>query len=674
MSKHLKGLNPEQHKAVTTTKGPLLVLAGAGTGKTRVITHRIAELLSKGIKPHNILAVTFTNKASGEMRERLKSLVGKRAKDVTVSTFHAFCLHTLREHKDVMGWPKGFTLCDAADQLSVHKSSLRELRVAETSMPAPKLAGIISLLKNKGISAEEYVNRPGDDEDELVARAWLRYQAKLKRSRRLDFDDLLLECVRLYRDHKDVLQEHRDRYRYVLVDEYQDTNGVQYGVINAITREHKNLCVVGDDDQSIYGWRGADITKILSFEKDYPGATIVKLETNYRSTRDILTLANRLIAHNTGRHEKVLRSHIGSGELVQGVTQKDELTEAEYIIKEILQAKKDAKYQFGDTAILFRTAMQPRAFEAELRANDIPYVLVGGMSFFDRKEVRDVIAFLRLIVNPDDESSLLRIINTPPRGVGKSTIDRALAFATEHGLTALTAFERADEIEKINPAAVDAVLRLTDRLKSIGEEFPSSQVVDITRAVVERCSYRDELERLYPDKLDQDRRWAAVEEVVNFAENFSNRHKAPTLAKFLNELCLNADDRHDSAKHDRDAVTLMTLHASKGLEFPSVYLVGMEEGLLPHNRSVAEDSIEEERRLAYVGITRAQRSLTLSHCLERAKYGTRVKSHPSRFLFEIKGQSPPEDWEPAGESEAKTARLKKKGKKGRRKARRRIGR
>ena len=671
MHPHLQGLNPEQLAAVTTTKGPLLVLAGAGTGKTRVITHRIVELLRVGTRPSQILAVTFTNKAAGEMLERLKKLVtAKTAAELTVSTFHSFCLHALREHSEIMGWPKGFTLCDAADQLSMHKSSLRELRVAEAAMSPAKLAATVSLLKNKGIRPEAFLELPGGATEELVGRAWLRYQEKLRRARRLDFDDLLLECLRLYRDHPKVLEQHRRKYQQVLVDEYQDTNGVQYGIVNAITGVHKNLCVVGDDDQSIYGWRGADVTKILSFEKDYPGAKVVKLEMNYRSTRDILTLANRLIAHNPKRHDKVLHSAIGSGELVQAVTQRDEVTEAEYVVKEILDLKNEARFQFHDVAILFRTAIQPRAFEAELRARDVPYVLVGGMSFFDRKEVRDMLAYLRLVVHSDDEASLLRVINTPPRGVGKSTIDRALAFATEHGLTALKAFERASEIEGINPSAVEAVLRLRDRLERIGEELPSSDVVGIARLVVERIGYRDEIERLYSDKLEQDRRWAAVEEVVNFAENFSSRHKAPTLAKFLNELCLNADDRKDSATHDRDAVTLMTLHASKGLEFPKVYLVGLEEGLLPHVRSIAEDSVEEERRLTYVGITRAQRSLTISHCLERAKYGTKVKSHASRFLFEIKGQTPPSDWEPAGESEAKTARKKKSARKRRRGVRR----
>ncbi|MDG1049125.1 MAG: 3'-5' exonuclease [Planctomycetota bacterium] len=671
MSRILEGLNPEQRAAVTQTSGPVLVLAGAGTGKTRVITVRIAHLIDKGVLPEKVLAMTFTNKAAAEMRERLGKLVGKKkASTVIASTFHSFCLRTLREYAAEIGYPEGFTIADSSDQLSILKLSLRELHIPEARMKVQEIQSKISLAKNRLDTPESFLARAGDSKHELVGRVWEKYRDILRRSRRLDFDDLLTETLRLLREKKAVRLELQGRHRYLLVDEYQDTNGVQFEIVCQLTGPEKHLCVVGDDDQSIYGWRGADVSKILGFERSFPGAKVVKLETNYRSTAQILGAANRVIKNNPNRHDKALRSALGDGEPLMAVTMRDESVEAEKVVAEIKHLVSQG-HSYSDFAILFRTAVQPRPFEAELRMKEVPYVLVGGMSFFDRKEVRDVLAYLRVVANPRDEASLLRIVNSPPRGVGKTTLDRVLEFATQEGISVAEAFDRAQEIPKINMRAVEAVQGLRARLREVHRLHPKGEdLVELARRVVEEVAYRDEVRRLYPEEADFEKRWAAVEEVFNFAENYISRRKRPGLLGFLNELSLSASDT-DSAEDAarRQAVTLMTLHSSKGLEYPRVYLVGLEEGVLPHQRAAAEDGVEEERRLAYVGITRAQRALTLSWCAERARGGQKVARHPSRFLLEVQGKAPPEGWIPAGDGDPTGLKAAKKRRR-RRRARR----
>ena len=426
----LATLNPSQRDAVTTTDGPLLVLAGAGTGKTRVITTRIAYLVSLGVDPASILAVTFTNKAAGEMRERVAQLAGERAKHITVGTFHAFCARVLREHGPALGLPRKFTICDASDQLSAVKSAMRELRVYETAMQPSAVLARMSLAKNRMQTPESFLAQGSDSRAQLVGSVWQRYREFLTRTRSLDFDDLLLETVRLLREHDEVRTHYRKRYRHILVDEYQDTNQPQYEIVKQIGGEHRNVCVVGDDDQSIYGWRGADIQKILGFHRDFEGAKVVRLQTNYRSTRQILNAANTVIRKNTARHEKALESARGGGEPVRFARLKDEISEAQFVVEQMRKLLRLDEAKPQDFAILCRTQVQFRPFEGELRANGLPYVVVGGMSFFDRKEVRDIVAFLKLSVNPRDETSLLRIINTPSRGVGKASLDRVLKFAT----------------------------------------------------------------------------------------------------------------------------------------------------------------------------------------------------------------------------------------------------
>ncbi|MCC7012957.1 MAG: UvrD-helicase domain-containing protein [Planctomycetes bacterium] len=647
MSKLLEGLNAEQRAAVTTTEGPVLVLAGAGSGKTRVITVRIAYLLQRGIPARNILAMTFTNKAAREMRERVGKLVGAdRAGELFVGTFHSFCLAALREHGAHLGLGGGFTICDASDQLSAVRGVLRDLRIGDAKTQPAALQSKISLMKNKLVDADEFLAQAQGDEDELLGRAYKHYDEHLRRSKTLDFDDLLLYTLRLLK-HKEVREQYAKRFRYVMVDEYQDTNGPQYEIVKAIAGVHRNLCVVGDDDQSIYGWRGADLTKILHFEHDFKGAKVVRLETNYRSTQQILGAANRVIANNPKRLGKTLKSAFGDGAPVSAVALKDENEEADHIAKEIKSLVERRQAKFGEFAVLFRASALARAFETQFRARAIPYVLVGGMSFFDRKEVRDVMAYLKLAVAPEDEVALLRVLNCPPRGVGKATLDKALEFASTHGLALAQAFERGEEIPGVPADAVRAVREFRSLVASAAQPDVSVPLARRVERLLDAVRYKDEIERLYPDEVTRMQRWGAVTEIVELADRHHARNKQASFATLLQDLSLEADDG-DDADHQRDVVTLMTLHAAKGLEFPRVYLVGLEEGLLPHTRSVAEDSVEEERRLMYVGITRAQRHLTISYTQNRLKYGKLVPSMPSRFLFEIKGVPPPEGWVAVG--------------------------
>jgi len=552
---------------------------------------------------------------------------------------------------------------------------MRELRVHETAMHPSAVLARISLAKNRMETPESFLESGTGGRDQLVGSVWQRYREFLARTRALDFDDLLLETVRLLREHEEVREHYRKRYRHVLVDEYQDTNHPQYEIVREIAGKHRNVCVVGDDDQSIYGWRGADIRKILGFPRDFKGAKVVRLQTNYRSTRPILEAANAVIRHNASRHEKALESSRGDGQPVRYVRLKDETAEAQLVVREIRQLLRVEEARPKDFAVLCRTQVQFRSFEAELRANGIPYVVVGGMSFFDRKEVRDVVAFLKLAVNPHDETSLLRVVNTPPRGVGKASLDKALDFATRHGIGASEAFERASEIEGLAPAAVEGYRALREAIDRSELAEAGADLVSRLQRFLDAVGYREEIRRLYPDPMTREARWAGVEEIVNFAENHVRRAPEPGLAAFLEELALQTGDEPAEKPESRsDAVTLMTLHAAKGLEFPHVFLVGMEEGLLPHARAVAEGGIEEERRLAYVGITRAMTTLTLTFAAERARYGHRAAATPSRFLFEARGEAPPAGWqgieaelEDDDEDQPEPARTRRSGKAGPRK-------
>ncbi len=647
---HLRGLNAQQLRAVTTTEGPLLVLAGAGTGKTRVVTVRIAHLLAQGVEAQAILAMTFTNKAAREMKERIGRLVDKQsAADLTVGTFHAFCARVLREQGELLGVPPNFGIADAADQLSTVKAALRDLKVSDTVLHPGKAQASISLLKNRVTDPAELLAQASDPDEELLARTWVRYDELLRRSRVLDFDDLLVFTRRLIEEHEQARVALQQRYRYLLVDEYQDTNGAQYAIVRRIAEASGNLCVVGDDDQSIYGWRGADVSKILGFEQDFPGAAVVRLETNYRSTEPILAAANAVITHNPNRHGKTLRAAQSGGHAPEIRTLEDEIEEAEFVVRDLLGRVQRDLCKPGDVGILYRTQQQPRALETALRAAQVPYTLVGGPSFFDRKEVRDVLSYVRLLANPDDETALLRIVNRPARGVGAGSIDKVLALATDRSLGVGAAFDAAVGEGLLSHTANAAVTDLRGALARHGATDPGPHLVQRLSALLADVQYRAEVDRCYPDPRTRDDRWMAVMEVLDLAENYVTRVARPTLVDFLERLTLvasNDDNTADDADR-RGAVTLMTLHAAKGLEFPIVYLVGVEEGLLPHQRSIDEDTVEEERRLAYVGITRAMSRLTITTAGSRSRWGQRSATLPSRFLFELSGETPPDAWQDA---------------------------
>jgi DNA helicase-2/ATP-dependent DNA helicase PcrA len=627
-------LNPPQKEAVKTLSGPLLVLAGAGTGKTRVVTFRIAELIRHRIPPDRILAVTFTNKAANEMKERSAMLLGKKLpKQPEISTFHSLCVRILRRNISHLGYPTGYGICDRSDQESMARTVLREISVAEATLKPGDLLYLIGRWKNSSIRPEEAISIAQSDKEHLAASAYARYQKALKAAGAVDFDDLLLLTEELFSRFPKIRIAEARRFDHLLVDEYQDTNGSQYRIVKALASDHRNLCVVGDDDQSIYGWRGAEVTHILNFQRDWPDAKVVRLEDNYRSTREIIAWANRLITFNRKRHAKVLRAGV-DGEPPRILQLADEAVEARTIVDEIAYRVTQLKRSYKDFAILCRTNEQPRAFELELRRAKVPYVLVGGLSFYDRKEVRDLLAYLKTLAHPRDEVSTLRIINNPPRGIGQGTVKSLLEKATEQGRPLW---------DLLAESGIEAVAKFRDLIGRYRRRCHQDPLVEVVRDLIHEIGYRRELVRLYPEVADQESRWQAVEEVVNALGSYARRTKEPTLSGFLQDIALTTSeqDRDKESKLERDAVVLMTLHAAKGLEFPEVYMVGMEEGTLPHARSVAgnEAAIDEERRLCYVGVTRAQRRLTLTLALSRQKWGKPRPTIPSRFLYEITGQA-----------------------------------
>jgi DNA helicase II / ATP-dependent DNA helicase PcrA len=636
-------MNPAQYDAVHTLSGPLLVLAGAGTGKTRVVTYRIAELIRNRIRPDRILAVTFTNKAADEMQQRTAALLGKKLKlKPEMSTFHSLCVRILRRNIQQLGYPAGFAIYDRGDQEGVARTVLREIKVADALLRPGDLLYFIGRWKTASVRPEEAAAIAQTDKEHLAAAAYRRYQNALKTAGSLDFDDLLLCTEELFQKFPKTRQAEAARFDHLLVDEYQDTNGSQYRIVKALASGHRNLCVVGDDDQSIYGWRGAEVAHILRFKNDWPEAKVVRLEVNYRSTREILEWANRLIAFNKLRHGKVLRATC-SGEPPRILQLEDEIKEAHTVVGEIAARIVEKKRKPKDFAILCRTNEQPRAFEMELRQAKIPYVLVGGQSFYDRKEVRDILAYLKLLANPADEVSLLRIINLPARGISQSTVKRMMDEAIRRGKPVWEILPHAGELDKMPAAATSAVERFRTMVLQFKEKMKKQPLLEVVKSLIRDIRYKDELTRLYPDANDQEARWAAVEEVVNAVAAYQQRASKPTVGGFLQEVALTGNEAEEDkdSKLERNAVALMTLHAAKGLEFPEVYMVGMEEGTLPHHRSIAEPgaAVDEERRLCYVGVTRAQRRLTLSMALNRLKWGKSRPTIPSRFLYELTGRA-----------------------------------
>ena len=643
------GLNRAQRTAVTTLSGPLLVLAGAGTGKTRVITFRIAELIRSGITPSRILAVTFTNKAAKEMRHRAQVLLGKKKKrkqkGPEISTFHSLCVRILRRNAKLLGYPENFTIYDRGDQESVARAALRDIRVGSQKLRPGDLISMISAWKGQTLSPQAAQDQAQNDVEVLAAQAYEKYQASLRASGAMDFDDLLSCTEKLLLEHPEARFAEASRFDHLLIDEYQDTSGLQYRIVKSLAERHRNICVVGDDDQSIYGWRGAEVEHILGFKNQWPDAKVVRLEDNYRSTGWVIHLANTLIAHNTVRHDKVLKPARSNGTPPRFAPYEDENHEAESVIGEIfrkINREDEERVPASNIAILFRTNEQPRAFEQEMRRAGVPYRLVGGQSFYDRKEIKDLLSYLRVLANPNDEVSLLRIINTPPRGIGPSSVQTLLDEAVAAGKPLWELLPAATVHPDVPHAAslsIDKFRRTMDDFRSrMGEERLADLVIDM----IDQVDYKAELQRQYKDPSEQETRWNAVQELVNAVATYEEREEEPSLIGFLEESTLSdRDDDKDDDNRQEHAVTLMTLHSAKGLEFPEVYLVGMEEGLLPHKRSLMEDAntIPEERRLAYVGVTRARDQLTLTFCKGRMKWGRLKAQIPSRFLMEMRGET-----------------------------------
>lgn len=628
----LQDLNPDQAAAVKCTEGPLLVLAGAGSGKTRVLTHRIAYLLrTKEISPRNILAITFTNKAADEMKARVASLLPGGYRDMWVCTFHAACVRLLRADGDKIGLDRHFVVFDAGDQLSLIKACLKDMNLDDKQYAPRAVLAAISNAKNDLIGPEEYGNQAKGYWEERISRLYRLYQKKLAENKAVDFDDLLRFTVQLFRQHPDVLAAYQERFKYILVDEYQDTNRAQYTLVRLLASRYGNVCVVGDDDQSIYGWRGADIRNILDFERDYPDARVVKLEQNYRSTQTILDAANHLMRQNSGRKEKKLWTENARGDGIVRQRLRDEQDEAIYVAEEVRRLRQSRNWPYSSFAVLYRMNAQSRVVEEAFMRYGIPYTIVGGLRFYDRKEIKDVIAYLRVIYNPSDSMSLERIINVPRRGIGSATLEKIRGFALDRRVSLYEAMRDIDGVAGISPRLTAQIREFTGLLDSLIEQRDEASVLTLVDAVVEKTGFRRELESEQTEEAQA--RVENIKEFYSVAQDFS-RSESGLLEEFLARVSLlsDADTRIES-----EAVILMTLHSAKGLEFPAVFLIGMEEGIFPHSRALEGDEaeLEEERRLCYVGITRAQEYLYLTQAERRNLFGRTVANEPSRFLAEI---------------------------------------
>jgi len=640
----LSRLNPEQLAAVKHTEGPLLVLAGAGSGKTGVITYRIAHLiLNKKVPPDRILAVTFTNKASKEMKERVEQIVGrKRCKGIVLSTFHSLGVRVLKRDIERLGYKKNFSIYSTADQVGLVRQIVREVNTDNKKYDAESIIWRISGAKNKLIPPSRFTPSPSDDIDMMAALVYPRYQSALKAFNAIDFDDIIMLTADLLQNHPPVLKHWQERFGYIMVDEYQDTNSSQYLLVNLLAAGCGNLCVVGDDDQSIYGWRGADVGNILDFEKDFNGCRTIKLEQNYRSTGNILEAANSLIGNNKVRKEKKLWTASGEGPPIDLCIVQDDEEEATSVVERIQLERFKRDIPYSDFAILYRTNAQSRAFEEQLRFEDIPYVLVGGTQFFERKEVKDSISYLKVIANPLDEVALLRVVNFPKRGIGDGTVIRINQWSLEKECPLFEAFGRVGEIEGITEGIREKVLAFHQTLLDAADSFMrEGGLAEKGKALFEKLHIEEEIFRTIDDAKAARRKVENVEQIINSMAAYEERVPQATLGGFIEKVSLMDEDRFsgkDKKDHGRDAVTLMSLHSSKGLEFPFVFLVGMEDEILPHKRAIYEDfTVDEERRLCYVGITRARQQLVMTRTLFRKKYGKLQERIPSRFLEEIPG-------------------------------------
>ncbi|QPJ64098.1 MAG: UvrD-helicase domain-containing protein [Candidatus Nitrohelix vancouverensis] len=629
-------LNPQQLEAIQCVDGPLMVVAGAGSGKTRVITHRIAHLIrERGTPTDQILAITFTNKAAGEMKDRVRKMLDVYDAPPWISTFHSFCLRILRRHIDALGFSTEFVIYDSQDQLSMVKQCMKNAGIDKDSFPPKTLLGHISSFKNdlkmpKDIDLESlsYGNKY------KAAELYPRYQEGLKKNNALDFDDLLIQCVRLFQESPEILERYGRQFKYILVDEFQDTNAVQYRLVKQLSSIHGNICVVGDDDQSIYRWRGANLENILDFEKDYPGVKVIKLEENYRSTQNILKAAAGVVEENVHRKAKTLWTKNAEGEPITYYRAMDEMDEADFVCRRIQAMSDEGSCELNDIAILYRTNAQSRVVEDVLRKRDIPYQLVGGLKFYERKEVKDILSFVRVILNRDDSVSLKRIVNVPPRGIGKTSLDKLEAYCQKEGLTLAQGLERAATHRLASPAAAKRMAQFMNVVKYLADYREERSESDFFRAVIEKTGYAEALRN--ENSIESRSRMENLEELISAVQQAEEEGR--TLQEFLDSCSLTADA--DTIQDDRGALAMMTLHACKGLEFRAVFIVGMERGLLPHASSMGENAeYEEERRLCYVGFTRAREKLFLTNARQRRIYGSTFNYQPSEFLDSVPAEA-----------------------------------
>jgi len=623
-------LNDAQRDAVNSLDGSVLILAGAGTGKTRTVTCRIANMLEKGISPEHILAVTFTNKSALEMRERVSGMVDKKsAKALTVCTFHSLCVRILREGIEKLGYKKNFTIYAASDQVGLVKQLIVRKGGKDQNLDAMKILSMISKNKNDGLEADDHA-------DELISIIAKAYANELRVQNAVDFDDLLVLSEKLLREHADVREVLRERYRYVTIDEFQDTNGLQMKLVQQLVGKPYNICVVGDDDQSIYGWRGADVTNILQFERYFRDPKVIVLEMNYRSSAAVLHTANSLIKNNIGRRDKELKPFHAGGKQLRLISMPGDEEEAEFIAEEILDRCHSEKKPWEDFAVLFRTNQQSRNLETAMRTFDIPYRVVGAQSFFDKKEVRDVLAYLQIFYNPMSDVPLLRVLSAPPRGIGQGSVLLMTEASRERDYSVWEAMHDDDVLEQLSAKVRSAVKEFTDLISETRERMLDAHEKenkgDMLKDFLEKIGYHEWMVRGCKTDSEKEKRAEGIHDVIDYLRDASRQGK--TLQKFLDRMALQ-ENRDDDDIEKQKGVCLITLHASKGLEFPVVYLVGLENGILPHKRSQEEGTVDEERRLLYVGITRAQDELTLTHCNYRSKYGERVHCEPSSFIKEL---------------------------------------
>ncbi|KGX88695.1 DNA helicase PcrA [Pontibacillus marinus] len=631
----LSGLNKEQQEAVKKTEGPLLIMAGAGSGKTRVLTHRIAYLLGeKDVSPRNVLAITFTNKAAREMKERVADIVGPDANEMWISTFHSMCVRILRRDIDRIGIDRNFSILDTTDQLSVIKQVLKDLNLDPKKFDPRAMLGTISSAKNELKTAEDYNKTVGSYYDQQTGKVYEKYQKTLRKNQSLDFDDLIMQTLTLFDRVPEVLEYYQRRFQYIHVDEYQDTNHAQYQLVKLLADRFQNLCVVGDSDQSIYRWRGADIANILSFESDYPNAKVIMLEQNYRSTKSILNAANEVIQQNSGRKPKNLWTDNDDGENIQYYQAPTERDEALYVVNKTEEYIRSGDYKYKDVAILYRTNAQSRTIEETFVKANVPYQIIGGTKFYDRKEIKDILAYLRLVSNPNDDISFSRIVNEPKRGIGKTSLENLQMYAAQNDLSM---YEAVGEVEFVglSKKATNALKEFGSMVKNWHQQQDFLSATDLVEDVLKKTGYEEMLKN--EKSLEAQSRLENINEFLSVAQDFEKNNEDKSLIAFLTDLALIADiDKVDDDPFADNKVTLMTLHSAKGLEFPIVFLIGMEENVFPHSRSIMdEEEMEEERRLAYVGITRAEKQLFLTHAKMRTLFGKTNMNPISRFIDEI---------------------------------------